>query len=67
MQGIITAIVVCAAVVYTVWRIYLTVCRVNDPCYGCKGCTLRDAMRKNKVTHTKECPLSEKNVKLFCG
>ena len=40
------AIVVAGAVCYAGYRTYIAIRRSNDPCYGCKGCALKDPKRQ---------------------
>jgi hypothetical protein len=49
MQTIIVLIIIACAVGYATLRIYKTIKQHNSPCYGCKGCELREQIRKNQA------------------
>ena len=46
IQTIIILTVVAAALGYASYRVWLAFSRAGDPCYGCKGCELREQMRR---------------------
>jgi len=48
-QYIIIGVTVLAALAYIVWRIRKLLKEMSSPCYGCKGCALREQMMKNKM------------------
>ena len=49
MQTIIALIITACAVGYAAARIVKTIKQQNNPCYGCKGCELREQIRKNQA------------------
>lgn len=49
MQTIITLIITACAVVYAAVRVFKTIKKRNNPCNGCKGCELREQIRKNQA------------------
>ena len=46
IQILLTIIIVTLAVSYAVWLIVKALRGKSDPCAGCKGCALREEMRK---------------------
>ena len=40
-QTIITSVILALAVGYAAYRVRIAFKSANDPCYGCKGCTLK--------------------------
>lgn len=49
IQYIVIGVVLIAALGYAAYRIYDTVRRANDPCYGCSGCALHDQLMKKRA------------------
>jgi hypothetical protein len=48
MQIAIIIIVVALSIAYAVYRLHQAIQGANDPCYGCKGCALREQMRQKQ-------------------
>ena len=49
MQTIIALIITACAVGYAAARIVKTIKQHNNPCYDCKGCELREQIRRNQA------------------
>lgn len=57
VQLLITLVIVAAAVGYAARRIYITLKRAGNPCYGCSGCQLRNQLKGKHITaHKPDCP-----------
>lgn len=68
MQLITVFFILSCAVAYVGWRIYVTIRRQGDACYGCKGCAIHDQMLKNMANKKgkqsqsiKDCPNKDRN------
>lgn len=42
-------IILLAAIVYIIRRIHQTIREAQSGCYGCKGCALKEQMRRNRM------------------
>lgn len=63
-QLLLVGLVLGLCVAYVARRIYITVRRAGDRCYGCKGCALHDQlMKKRAPRHPHGKPLCYHNKK----
>lgn len=54
IQYIITILILFVALIYAARRLYLTLRKSNNKCYGCKGCQLQKKISVKKVNKPKE-------------
>lgn len=60
IQYAIIAVVVALSIAYASYRLHQVIKGANDPCYGCKGCALREQMRHQHIKKGRKCECYEK-------
>ncbi|MBQ1854789.1 MAG: FeoB-associated Cys-rich membrane protein [Prevotella sp.] len=60
MQTAIITVVLVLSVAYAAYRLHQAIKGANDPCYGCKGCALRQQMRQKQLENGEKHPCFEK-------
>jgi hypothetical protein len=54
VQYIITAAIIATAIGYAAYKIYETVSNANNPCGGCKGCSMGQQQPENGLPDEKK-------------
>ena len=54
IQHLIIFIVLALSLCYAGYRIYIALKSANNPCYGCKGCSIRKELEKNRKSPAKK-------------
>ena len=54
VQYIITAAIIATAIGYAAYKIYETVSNANNPCGGCKGCSMGQQQPENNLLDKKK-------------
>ncbi|WP_144006064.1 FeoB-associated Cys-rich membrane protein [Prevotella sp. lc2012] len=48
MQTVLVILILIGATCYGAWWVYNLVRQASDPCYGCKGCALKELKQVQK-------------------